>query len=204
MIVIGGKILKKKKFFTILITIIFVLILLFAIFYKNMFNSVNIGHNNSSQEIVDNILNISSYSAIIEVKIEGNKNQNQYKIKQEYVSPSQNSQEVLEPSNIKGTTITRENDKLIIENTQLNLSSIIDNYSYISDNNLDLSSFVADYKEDKKAYFEEKDEIILHTNLNIKKSLYIDRETGLPIKMEIIDANKSNKVYILYNEVEIN
>lgn len=195
---------KKKKFFTILITIIFVLILLFAIFYKNMFNSVNIGHNNSSQEIVDNILNISSYSAIIEVKIEGNKNQNQYKIKQEYVSPSQNSQEVLEPSNIKGTTITRENDKLIIENTQLNLSSIIDNYSYISDNNLDLSSFVTDYKEDKKAYFEEKDEIILHTNLNIKKSLYIDRETGLPTKMEIIDANKSNKVYILYNEVEIN
>ena len=195
---------KKKKFFTILITIIFVLILLFAIFYKNMFNSVNIGHNNSSQEIVDNILNISSYSAIIEVKIEGNKNQNQYKIKQEYVSPSQNSQEVLEPSNIKGTTITRENDKLIIENTQLNLSSIIDNYSYISDNNLDLSSFVADYKEDKKAYFEEKDEIILHTNLNIKKSLYIDRETTLPTKMEIIDANKSNKVYILYNEVEIN
>ena len=195
---------KKKKFFTILITIIFVLILLFAIFYKNMFNSVNIGHNNSSQEIVDNILNISSYSAIIEVKIEGNKNQNQYKIKQEYVSPSQNSQEVLEPSNIKGTTITKENYKLIIENTQLNLSSIIDNYSYISDNNLDLSSFVADYKEDKKAYFEEKDEIILHTNLNIKKSLYIDRETGLPIKMEIIDANKSNKVYILYNEVEIN
>ena len=195
---------KKKKFFTILITIIFVLILLFAIFYKNMFNSVNIGHNNSSQKIVDNILNISSYSAIIEVKIEGNKNQNQYKIKQEYVSPSQNSQEVLEPSNIKGTTITKENDKLIIENTQLNLSSIIDNYSYISDNNLDLSSFVADYKEDKKAYFEEKDEIILHTNLNIKKSLYIDRETGLPTKMEIIDANKSNKVYILYNEVEIN
>ena len=195
---------KKKKFFTILITIIFVLILLFAIFYKNMFNSVNIGHNNSSQEIVDNILNISSYSAIIEVKIEGNKNQNQYKIKQEYVSPSQNSQEVLEPSNIKGTTITKENDKLIIENTQLNLSSIIDNYSYISDNNLDLSSFVAGYKEDKKAYFEEKDEIILHTNLNIKKSLYIDRETGLPTKMEIIDANKSNKVYILYNEVEIN
>lgn len=195
---------KKKKFFTILITIIFVLILLFAIFYKNMFNSVNIGHNNSSQEIVDNILNISSYSAIIEVKIEGNKNQNQYKIKQEYVSPSQNSQEVLEPSNIKGTTITRENDKLIIENTQLNLSSIIDNYSYISDNNLDLSSFVTDYKEDKKAYFEEKDEIILHTNLNIKKSLYIDREAGLPTKMEIIDANKSNKVYILYNEVEIN
>ena len=113
MIVIGGKILKKKKFFVILITIIFVLILLFANFYKNMFNSVNIGHNNSSQEIVDNILNISSYSAIIEVKIEGNKNQNQYKIKQEYVSPSQNSQEVLEPSNIKGTTITRENDKLI-------------------------------------------------------------------------------------------
>ena len=195
---------KKKKFFVILITIIFVLILLFANFYKNMFNSLNIGHNNSSQEIVDNILNISSYSAIIEVKIEGNKNQNQYKIKQEYVSPSQNSQEVLEPSNIKGTTITKENDKLIIENTQLNLSSIIDNYSYISDNNLDLSSFVTDYKEDKKAYFEEKDEIILHTNLNMKKILYIDRKTGLPTKMEIIDTNKNNKVYILYNEVEIN
>ena len=36
-------------------------------------NSKN-GYNKNSQEIVESILNISSYEAIIEVRIEGNKN----------------------------------------------------------------------------------------------------------------------------------
>ena len=194
----------KKKFFIILITIIFLLISISTVFHKKMFNLSNIGHNNSSQEIVENILNISSYKAIIEVKIEGNKNQTQYKIKQEYISGNINSQEILEPVNIKGVAIKKENNKLTIENTELNLKSIMENYNYISNNNLDLASFIEDYKNDEKAYYEEKEEIILYTKLGAEKKLYIDKKTNLPTKMEVVDTNKNSKVYILYNEVEIN
>ena len=51
---------------------------------------------------------------------------------------------------------------------------------------------------------EEKEEIILYTKLGAEKKLYIDKKTNLPTKMEVVDTNKNSKVYILYNEVEIN
>ena len=36
------------------------------------------------------------------------------------------------------------------------------------------------------------------------KSLYINKETRKPVKMEIEDANKKTAVYILYREVSVN
>lgn len=166
-----------------------------------------IGHTNTSQEIVENFLNISSYNATINVKIVSNKNENQYIIKQKYQSKDSNEQEVVEPSNIAGTKIIREGDKLTLKNSRLNLSSIINNYQYISSNSLDLSSFIEDYKKDSKAKYEENNnEIKMYTTNNsdnIKKVLYIDKKTGLPTQLEIEYTNKNNKVYILYNEVNI-
>lgn len=202
---------KKKTFF--LITIIIFLIILISIFYINASKKSKIGHTNNSQEIVANILNISSYNATIDVKVVSNKNENKYIIKQEYKSKDSNLQEVIEPSNIAGTKIIKEGNKLILENSSLNLSSIIENYQYISSNNLDLSSFIEDYKNDSRADYEENEnEIKMYavgdTNNNsdskCKKTLYIDKKTNLPKQLEIEWTNKNNKVYILYNEVEIN
>ena len=199
---------KKKTFF--LFAIIIFLIILISIFYINASKKSKIGHTNNSQEIVENILNISSYNAIIDVKVVSNKNENQYVIKQEYQSQDSNSQEVIEPTNIAGTKIIREGKKLTLENSRLNLSSIIDNYQYISANSLDLSSFIEDYKNDSKANYEEnQNEIKMYTtynnnvNNNCKKTLYIDKKTNLPTQLEIEWTNKNNRVYILYNEVEI-
>lgn len=195
---------KKKTFF--LITIIIFLIILILIFYINMSKKSKIGHTNTSQEIVENILNISSYNATINVKVISNKNENNYIIKQEFKSEASNLQEVVEPSNIAGTKIIREGNKLTLENSKLNLSSMIENYQYISSNNLDLSSFIEDYKKDSKAYYEENEnEIKMYATGNVKcqKTLYIDKKTELPTQLEIGWTNKSNKVYILYNEVEI-
>ena len=201
---------KKKTFF--LITIIIFLIILISIFYINASKKSKIGHTNNSQEIVANILNISSYNATIDVKVVSNKNENKYVIKQEYKSKNSNLQEVIEPSNIAGTKIIKEGNKLTLENSSLNLSSIIENYQYISSNNLDLSSFIEDYKNDSRADYEENEnEIKMYavgdTNNNsdskCKKTLYIDKKTNLPKQLEIEWTNKNNKVYILYNEVEI-
>ena len=195
---------KKKTFF--LFAIIIFLIILISIFYINASKKSKIGHTNNSQEIVENILNISSYNATINVKVISNKNENNYIIKQEFKSKDSNLQEVVEPSNIAGTKIIREGNKLTLENSRLNLSSMIENYQYISSNNLDLSSFIEDYKKDSKAYYEENEnEIKMYATGNVKcqKTLYIDKKTELPTQLEIGWTNKSNKVYILYNEVEI-
>lgn len=198
-----------KKNIIFLITIIFFLIILISIFYISMSKKSKIGHTNNSQEIIENILNISSYEAIINVKVISNKNENNYIIKQKYNSNNFNSQEVIEPKNIEGTKIIKEENKLTIQNSRLNLSTIFENYQYISSNYLDLISFIKDYqKENKSKYEENENEIIMYTNSDLdktcKKRLYINKKTNLPTKLEIEWDNKKNKVYILYNEVKVN
>ena len=199
---------KKKYWFILLIILI---IIGGIIFYKNMVKNHRNGNNKNSQEIVNYILNISSYEVKVTVDVTSNKNTNKYILKQIYQSPNQNMQEVIEPSNIAGVKIENDGTNLKIENSQLSLSSILENYSYLGDNCLDLYSFIEDYKQDNKATYEEKDnEIIMKASSNIQniyikeKVLHIDKKTYNPTQMEIKDNKQKTTIYILYNEVKVN
>lgn len=192
---------KNKKIFIAIIILLIIGIIIFLIFNNKRVKKSKIGNNSSSQEIVDYILNISSYSATIEVEVKSNKNENKYILKQEYNGENQNSQEVIKPTNIAGIKIIKEGDSLKLENSNLNLTSVFEKYEYISDNCLDLSSFIEDYKNDENAKFkEENNQIIMQTK---SKTLYIDKNTAMPIKMEVIQTHKNVAVYILYNELKI-
>ena len=195
---------KEKKIIIACFSIcLIIIIVLFCYFY--MVKNLKIGNNKSSQEVVENILNMKSYDAVIEVEVKSNKNQNKYVIKQIYDGENNNIQEVIEPSNIKGVKITKTENELKLENTNLNLVSIFDDYQYLSENHLDLNSFINEYKQnDNPKYIETQNEIIMKINSKIKKSLYIDRKTGEPTKLEIEDTNKRTAVYILYREVNVN
>ena len=194
----------KKKFIFILITILIIC----GICVINLIKNTKLGNDNNSQEI--DIFNISSYEAIIDMTVYSNKNENKYKIKQSYKKEIENSQEVIEPSNIEGVKIVQQGDKLTIENSKLNLTKIIENCPYITDNCIDLISFIEDYKKNKtNSIKEENDTIILETmsdtpNPYIKyKTLTLDKKTGKPLHMEIKSDNKKTTIYILYNEVKI-
>lgn len=198
---------KKKNIFILLAFVIIMGIIIFYVFFNaKTVKSSKIGNNSSSQEIVDYILNISSYETKVEVEVNCNKNKNQYVLKQQYKAPDISTQEVLEPNNIAGVKIIRKGNQLTIENTSLGLSSIFENYEYISDNILDLSCFIKDYQADEKANWkEENNQIIMITKQNNEeKKLWIDKNTGKPTKLEVKGMNKNNTVYILYNEVNIN
>ena len=193
---------KNKIIVFLIILIILIAIGLFIFFSNNGTKNFEIGNNTSSQEIVDYILNINSYEAIIEVDVKSNKNENKYKIKQVYNGNDNSSQEVLEPSNIAGVKLIKEGTYLKLENSNLNLTNILQNYEYISDNVLDLSSFIEDYKNNSNSKWEEKNDKILMKTSN--RTLYINRENSLPEKMEIHDNGKKTAIYILYNEVNVN
>ncbi len=191
---------NNKKVLIIFVIIIFIII--FTFFYFYMAKKNKFGNNITSQEMVNNILNLTSYEATIEVDVKSNKNANKYIIKQKYESPNYIEQEVLEPTNIKGVKIINKDNQLSIENTQLNLKNIYENYSYLSKNDMDLISFINEYKEQNSNNCqEEKDTIIMKTK---NKVLYIDKKSGKPLKMQINDANKNIAVYILYREVNVN
>ena len=200
-----------KKVFLFVVLLLIVIIISYLIFFsKNTAKNSKMGNNNTSQDVVEKLINMTSYEADIEISIYSNKNTNKYKIHQTYESPDKNSQEVLEPSNIQGVKIVKEGNKLTLQNSKLNLTSIIENYQYLGDNSLDLNTFISDYQKDEKASIEEQGEnIILKTeiqnnNPNIKyKILTIDKKTGKPINLEIKGTNQKNTIYILYNEVKI-
>ena len=200
----------KKKYYLILLFIIFIISVGF-IFYKNSIKNLKIGNNKNSQEIVDYILNLSSYEAEVTVNITSNKNSNKYILKQKYQKDKEHIQEVIEPSNIAGVKIINDGKNLKIENSNLNLNEIIENYTNLENNNLDLSMFIDEYKNSNESNYEEKDdEIIMKVkndkeNIYVKeKILYINKKTYKPVKLEIKDNKQKERIYILYNEVKIN
>ena len=193
---------KKSK---LIILIILLIILIFLIIFL-LTNNKNIetGNNDNNQ-----ILNMNSYEAKIEVTVISNKNTNKYKMIQQYKKDEYSIQEIEEPENIRGVRIEYMNNTLSIKNTNLNLTNIYENYKYIAENNLFLNEFIDDYKNNKNSKQEENEnEIILTTDCKtqenkyqIKKKLIIDKDTGKPKKLEVQDINQNITVYILYNEI---
>ena len=144
----------KKKYWIILLIIIFVISGM--IFFRKSFKNKKNGNNKNSQEILEDILNLSSYETKITVTITSNKNKNKYVLIQKY-SKNNSIQEVLEPSNIAGTKIINDGINLKIENSNLNLSTILENYTYLGNNCLDLSTFIEEYKTNKESNYKENE-----------------------------------------------
>ena len=140
---------KKIMFFTMFLVSVLIITIFYIIFNNKMAKKINFGNNKNSQEIVNEILNISSYKATVEINVESNKNNNKYILKKQYKSPDFSIQEVIEPKNIAGIKIIKEGNNLKIENTRLNLSSIFENYQYISENDIDIECIIEDYKKTK-------------------------------------------------------
>ncbi len=199
---------KKNKI--IVLILLMVLLIMGLIIYKIKTKNLKNGNNISSQEIVDYILSINSYKSIINVQVNSNKNSNKYIIEQEYNTENGSVQKVIEPENIAGVKISLKDKSLKIENTNLSLSQMFENYQGLEDNSLDLISFIEDYKTNEKSIFEENEnEVILKTKnhsknrYNQNKVLYINKENKLPTKLIVEDDNNNTTINIKYNNIEI-
>ncbi len=195
----------KKVIFGIIIVILILLIAF--IFFKTEYKGTYLGNNISEIDI----LNISSYEATVEVSVISNKNQNKYIMKQKYKKENIFKQEILEPSALKGLTITSDGNMVTIENKILDLKNVYENLGG-NISNLNLVSFIQNYKNgEKNETFETEEAIIMKTEIKDSKNkyqmyqnLYLDKKTNLPTKMEILDINKNVTVYILYREINVN
>lgn len=199
---------RKKIIFILIIILIFVLCILLISRY--MIKNKKNGNNMSSQEVVENILNINSYKSQITVSINSNKNSNKYILKQEYNTENGCIQEVLEPKNIAGVKITKKDNNLLIENSVLDLKTFLENYEGLENNYLDLYNFIEEYKLNSNSKFDENDqEIIMKVKSNTNKylqnkELYINKQNLLPAKLLVQDYNQNVKIIIEYNKIELN
>ena len=129
---------KKNKF--IIFLILAIIIVFIIIFYVMNNKKIEIGNNDNNQ-----ILNMNSYKAEIEVTVVSNKNTNKYKMTQEYKKGEYCMQEVEEPENIRGVRIEYSNNTLTLKNTNMDLTNIYENYKYMAENNLFLNEFIDDF-----------------------------------------------------------
>ena len=199
---------SKKLIIILIIAFVIISISIFLILnYKKLIGGNTIV-NQSEENIINSILNIKAYSAKLDVTIETNKNKNKYVISQK-IENGEATQEVLEPENIAGVITKYDGKDLKVINNKLNLETTFQNCQYIIENRLWLDSFIKEYKEsENKKVNSNKKEIILEVKnsgnvYNTLKKLYIDKQTGKPIKMEVEDINKKMLVYILYTEMTI-
>lgn len=205
---------SKQKIIIITIIIAIAIVIFVSIFFKINYKKINTGNNilnKTLDEVQEYICNINSYEATMEVTINSNKNTNKYKIKQTH-DESEDTQEILEPENVKGIKFIYKDNTLQIINTNLNLTKIYNNYPYIESNNLWLNDFLEEYKQadnENKEATENDEEVVLKLEVqnedsNIKyKELYLDKKTGNPTKLLIQDNNKNTVIYILYSEITI-
>ena len=197
---------KNKKFFVIF-CIVILLVVFFIIFVKMNYKKENLGNNISNKtldEWNEYIFNISSYEAEIDVMVESNKNSNKYVMKQK-CTENECVQEILEPENLRGVKITYKDNNITVENTQLNLTKIYENYPFVQDNRMFLTDFIFQYREKgQNTRVEKVEENIVYT-IDLEKEilhLYVNADTGKPEKLIVQDNNKKATVYILYNKIE--
>lgn len=199
---------NKKKMYILIVSAFFIFAIAFIIiFSKNNYKTLKNGNNINNQnrdKVYDNILNISSYKATLEVTINSNKNSNKYILKQSH-NLDEDTQEVLEPENIRGIKTTYNNGTLKIQSDNLNITKVYNDYKNIENNDLWLNSFIEDYKISKEKVVEENEEKIISIKVNNRtKKLYLDKKTGKPTKLVVEDNNQKTVIYIIYNEIEIN
>lgn len=195
---------KSLKIILIILIISIVLIFLMQFTYKSITTGNNI--SKSSDDLIEYILNISSYEAKLEATINSNKTINKYVLEQYYIEPKYCKQIVKEPKNIENLEIIYNGSNLEIKNTNLGLSKIYENYNYLNENMLWLNFFVENCRN-KYSVEESNEEIILTTEIkkyDYKGKLYISKETLLPSKIEIYDNNNNIKIYIEYKEIKLN
>ena len=202
---------KNKKLILICIIAVIIIILFFIFFRILYYKNTKTGNtiiDKTLQEVEAYILNISSYEAEAEITVETNKNTNKYVVEQKYSKPNIASQKVIEPKNIEGLTIKYDGENLEISNSNLDLKTIYENYTYVSDNILWLSDFIENYKNSNGTIIEENGIIIMEVKCdknkyNTYEKLYIDRNANKITKLVIEDENKKGKIYITYNKIEI-
>ena len=175
---------------------------------QRVYKTVKTGNNisKSSEDLIEYILNISSYEAKLEVTVQSNKTTNKYVLEQYYLEPNYSKQVVKEPENIENLEIIYNGNNLEIKNTNLSLSKIYENYNYLNENILWLNFFIDNYQNNYNVE-ENDDEIILSTKIekyNYRAKLYFSKKTSLPIKIEVLDNSNQTKIYIEYKEIKLN
>lgn len=162
------------------------------------------------EDFKDQISKVSSYTCIAKVEAIGNKENTTYIFKHTYKKPDYYKLEVKSPKNLKGKTIEYKNNKIIINNPNIN-----DTVEFKNINNdaryLFIGDFINNYRNDENTKLELtenelKIEVKIPGNNKYfnKQILYVNNNTKTPDKMEIVDNEENPRFIVTYEDFKYN
>lgn len=162
------------------------------------------------EDFKDQISKVSSYTCIAKVEAIGNKENTTYIFKHTYKKPDYYKLEVKSPKNLKGKTIEYKNNKIIINNPNIN-----DTVEFKNINNdsryLFIGDFINNYRNDENTKLELtenelKIEVKIPGNNKYfnKQILYVNNKTKTPDKMEIVDNKENPRFIVTYEDFKYN
>nr|WP_308691533.1 germination lipoprotein GerS [uncultured Terrisporobacter sp.] len=162
------------------------------------------------EDFKDQISKVSSYTCIAKVEAIGNKENTTYIFKHTYKKPDYYKLEVKSPKNLKGKTIEYKNNKIIINNPNIN-----DTVEFKNINNdaryLFIGDFINNYRKDENTKLELtenelKIEVKIPGNNKYfnKQILYVNNNTKTPDKMEIVDNEENPRFIVTYEGFKYN
>lgn len=169
------------------------------------------GKSNNS---INTIENMKSYSAVADITVYGNKGNSNYKVKQDFKEPRKLRIETIEPEFLKGKLLVYGGEKWKIYNPLIDEVFEVSNlkgdeeliYLGIVQKSLVTSESAKVGSETINGKRYTKIESILPSANDYRNSavLYINKDNGCPEYMEILDINNKVRVLIKYSQFVYN
>jgi len=202
---------KGKKMCVVVLAILLVVGVLF--FWQNSHKNLKSGntmHIQTEEELERYILNIRAYKAEMTVSIQSNKTNHRYKMRQEYEKNGIQKMIIEEPEIRKGMEIIKQGETITVKNTHLGFRNLYAEQEGMTGNYMWLPTFLETYQNDRaRSKKKTETETIFFASIQTKHpyyqylELHVDNRTKKPTQFMVQDKDKNNRIYILYNEMEI-
>lgn len=158
------------------------------------------------KDFQDKIYTMNEYTCKASVKVIGNKSPNSYEYIHSYKKTDNYRIEAIAPDHIKGKSIEYKGDKIFVKNPEINdlveLPNLGKNNQYLF-----VGDFIKNYLQSEEVDIKmQNNNLVLQAgipgDLRYFKNqvLYVDADTKVPTKMEIIDSEGTPRFIVQYKE----
>ncbi len=190
-------------------------LLLFFLIACVMLSGCGTSSAKKPQDVQKFIMKLKSYKSDAIYAVTNNKSTNVYRAKHIYKAPDKYRIEIVEPEELKGQTTIYNKDKAYIHHPLINTYMVTENFNNSMEYSTFVGAFVEYFKDNGGARFklETLNDIqcyVLEVPLGNANSyraiekIWINAETAIPIKAEILDKNKNVNAQVLYENFELN
>lgn len=158
---------------------------------------------------------LETYTTTAEIIVRGNKMVGSYMVKQYFKYPDRYRLEVISPEDKKGKVTLYDGSKVWIHNPQIDQTYVMENFKEVEETGMFPGHFAKNLFSSEEAEYIIKEEgntkyVVIKVEMpggnNYRKYqiLYIDRESLIPVKMEVLDGQGNVTVTVYYRDFKYN